>query len=453
MTENKSTNRGIRILIKILAFIFLLIFTFLLSYCGVSKWYTNRLNKRDAAQKQAEDKTAQVEAEESVENCSFTMIYLDNPDTEEVDYCALRVFNRINQEMSIFMIPTDSKLTMSSKLQKSLNKKSETEVPQEVSLSSIGTYYTDNKTKYKMTTKAVQELIGGVEIDSYEALDYDGLIQVIDLAEPVKCKLSQMVTYTDEMGESMKLTPGEEHEIDGRRALGILTYSDGFGSGDGGRIERTSTYLMEYVTAITTNYSKQQMSEYLSNYCNLIVTNGSISDASSYLEDCLKLNEENLSFYTLKGTQKEEEYVLDSEKIQEDIKILMGEEAFELATTEKTEETTTAAETDSDDTTIEETTEEQAVISSKDKIITIYNGAYINGLAGKWKTRLSDEGYQIEGIYNYSGGTRDNGKIIVKEEGMGEDLKNEFFPNAVIEVGIPDDGADIQIILGRSEDF
>lgn len=450
MTENKSTNRGIGILIKVLAFIFLLIFTFLLSYCGVSKWYTNRLNKRDAAQKQAEDETAQVEAEESVENCSFTMIYLDNPDTEEVDYCALKVFNRLNQEMSIFMIPTDSKLTMSSKLLKSLNKKSETEVPQELFLSSIGTYYTDNKTKYKMTTKAVQELIGGVAIDSYEALDYDSLIQMIDLAEPVKCKLSQMITYTDEMGESVKLTPGEEHEIDGRKALAILTYSDGFGAGDGGRIERTSTYLMEYVTAITTNYSKQQMSEYLSDYCNLIVTNGSMSDASSYLEDILKLNEENLSFYTLKGTQKEEEYTLDSEKIQEDMKILMGEEAFELATTEQTEETTTAAEIDSEEGTTEG---DQAEISSKDKSITIYNGAYINGLAGKWRTRLSEEGYQIEGIYNYSGGTRENGKIIVKEEGMGEDLKNEFFPNAVIEVGIPDDGADIQIILGRSEDF
>lgn len=449
MTENKSTNRGVRILIKILAFIFLLILTFLLSYCGVSKWYTNRLDKRDAAQKKAENETAQIEAEESVENCSFTMIYLDNPETEEVDYCALRVFNRLNQEMSIFMIPTDSTLTLSSKLQKSLNKKAETEVPKEVSLSSIGTYYSELKTKYKMTTKAVQELIGGVEIDSYEALDYESMIQVVDLAEPVKCKLSQMVTYTDEMGETRKLTPAEEHEIDGRKALGILTYTDGFGAGDGGRIERSSTYLMEYVTAITTSYSKKQMSEYLSNYCNLITTNGSISDASSYLEDCLKLNEENLSFYTLKGTQKEEEYVLDGAKIQDDMKIIMGEDAFNLATTEQTEETTTV--TAEEETTTAEENEE--AVSSKDKTITIYNGAYINGLAGKWRDRLSEEGYQIEGIYNYSGGTRDNGKIIVKEEGLGEDLKSEFFPNAEIEVGTPDDGADIQIILGRSEDF
>lgn len=449
MTENKSTNRGVRILIKILAFIFLLILTFLLSYCGVSKWYTNRLDKRDAAQKKAENETAQIEAEESVENCSFTMLYLDNPETEEVDYCALRVFNRLNQEMSIFMIPTDSTLTLSNKLQESLNKKAETEVPNEVFLSSIGTYYSELKTKYKMTTKAVQELIGGVEIDSYEALDYESMIQVVDLAEPVKCKLSQMVAYTDETGETMKLTPGEEHEIDGRKALGILTYTDGFGAGDGGRIERSSAYLMEYVTAITTSYSKKQMSEYLSNYCNLITTNGSISDAISYLEDCLKLNEENLSFYTLKGTQKEEEYVLDGAKIQDDMKIIMGEDAFNLATTEEIKEITTVA-AEEGTTTAEENEE---TISSRDKTITIYNGAYINGLAGKWRDRLSEEGYQIEGIYNYSGGTRDNGKIIVKEEGLGEDLKNEFFPNAEIEVGTPDDGADIQIILGRSEDF
>ena len=36
---------------------------------------------------------------------------------------------------------------------------------------------------------------------------------------------------------------------------------------------------------------------------------------------------------------------------------------------------------------------------------------------------------------------------------MGQDLIEKYFPNAQLEVGVTDDGADIQIILGRSEDF
>ena len=450
--NDKKNNPAVRMLLRILIFLLLMVLTFLLSYFGVSKWYTNRLDKKDAAEKKAEEKTAQVQAEESVKNCSFAMLYLDNPDTEEVDYCALRVFNQMNCEMSVFMIPSDSEVTLSSDLQKELSEKADGSVEQNMKLKDFGACYSDTKTKYEMITKVMQELIGGVSIDSYEALDYDGLIQVVDLADPVTVKVNEMVTYVDEDGETYKLTPGQEHEIDGRRALGILTYTDGFGSGDGGRIERSSDYLMEYVTSITTSYNKTQMSEYLSQYCKLIVTNGTINDASTYVEECLKLNEENLSFYTLKGSQKEDTYLLDSSRIQDDIKILMGEDAFELATTESQAETTTAAEAKSTEAE-EEQEEETSLISSKDKTITIYNGAYINGLAGRWRDRLQEDGYQIEGIYNYSGGTRDNGKIIVSEEGMGVDLQKEYFPNAEIEVGVPEEGVDIQIILGRSEDF
>lgn len=469
MNEKENTSRPVHLLIKFVIFILLMVATFILSYCGVSKWYTSHLNKKDIAKKEAEEKTAKLHAEENAANCSFTVLYLDNPDTEQVDYCTLRVFNRASREMSFFMIPTDSKMTMTSKLQKDLSKKANTEVNREVMLSEVGTYYNERETKYKMITKVIRELIGGVKIDSYEALDYEAFVQTVNLAAPVKVKLGQMVTYTNEMGESVKLTPGEEHEIDGRMALALLTYTDGFGSGDGGRIERSASYLMKYITSITTTYNKKEMAQYLADYHNLIVTNRSIEDEDSetYIKDCLKLTEENISFYTMKGTQHEDIYILDKDKITEDIKILMGEEAYALAATEQSEKTTkapeqvTSKETGSADAVTEEgtsaaTSEEtgtETEISSKDKTITIYNGAYINGLAGKWRQRLSSDGYQIEAIFNYTGGTRDNGKIIVREEGLGKDLQSKYFPNAEIELGTPDDGADIQIILGRSEDF
>lgn len=341
--EKKKPERAIRIVLVLAILVLLLIVVFCISYCSVSEWYKNRLDAKDEALKKAEEATAQALAEESMENCVFTMLYLDDPDTGEVDYCALQIFDHLNQKMSIFMIPTDSLIHMTSSLCRELSEKAGMEVPQELFLNKIGTYYPEARTKYEMTTKAVQEMIGGVGITSYEALDYEALVKVIDLAEPVKFQPSQIVTFLDENNESQQLTTGKEYDIDGRKALGILTYSDGFGAGDGGRIEQNSSYLMEYVTSITARYTKEQMSEYLSNYRNLIVTDGTIDDANSYLEDCMKLDQDSLSFYTFKGTQKGQAFILEPDRIQNDIKILMGEEAFSLATTEQTEALVTAS--------------------------------------------------------------------------------------------------------------
>ena len=100
----------------------------------------------------------------------------------------------------------------------------------------------------------------------------------------------------------------------------------------------------------------------------------------------------------------------------------------------------------------EKTTEEEVKeISSKGKMIGVYNGANINGLAGRWSKKLMEEGYRIEIIENYDD-TLETGKLIVKEKGMGLDLQREYFPDAKIVVGTPDEDLDIQIILGKSED-
>ena len=61
-----------------------------------------------------------------------------------------------------------------------------------------------------------------------------------------------------------------------------------------------------------------------------------------------------------------------------------------------------------------------------------------------------EKGFNIAGIGNYSGDTLEHTKIIVKEQGMGEDLL-AYFKNAEIEVGELSQNVDIRIIIG-SED-
>lgn len=461
MDNSKKSGAGriVRFMIGLMA---ALVVTFFVSYFSVSRLYSSYLDKKDAEEESAEQATALVEAEENVKNCGFTMVYLDNPDTAEVDYSLLRIFNERTSEMSIFQIPTDSQVTLSDEVYEEISSKTDATVNKTLYFSELGTYFEDQETKYEMINLVVQDLIGGVEVRSYEAMDYETFVEMINWAEPVILKMTQIVSYTNEEGDTVRLAPNTEYEVDGRMALGILTYDDGFGSGDSGRIDRTATYLKKFVTSMTTTYTEEQMDEFLSSYYSTVLTTGSTDSESDYLATCLALDEDSLSFYTLKGTQKEDAYVLDPEKIIEDIKLVMGEDEYALATgtTVEDEDTDDSEEKDTDSTgednttaSEEATTEDENVISSKDKSISVYNGAHISGIAGKWSNRLEADGYSVQRVDNYTGETLEHGKIIVKEEGWGKDLQEEYFPEAVIEVGTPDYGMDIQIILGRSEDF
>lgn len=477
MEENRKNRKGLRIVAWILGFIMALVLTFFISYFAVSKLYGAYLDKQSGDDEQEEAATEAVDPQENVDNCGFTMVYLDDPYTDKVEYCLLRVFNELSCKMSIFQIPTDAQVTLSDDTYEYLCEKAGYEIPITLNLSDIGTYFSERETKYEMINAVMQDYIGGIEVRSYEALDYDTFIQMIDLVNPVSFELTQIVSYLDENGETVQLSPNEDYLVDGKMALGMLTYSDGFGNGDGGRIDRTAKYLTKFVTSITASHTKEQMAEFLTSYYDMVLTTGSTDNEQEYVEDCLNLTEENLTFYTLKGTQTEEAYVLDRDKIQEDMAILMGEDEFTIATGKeapKSEEDTSEAsgtntageETatkDTEGTTAGEATTESTEdttsrtttgISSKDLSISVYNGAYINGLAGKWKAKLQAEGYYISHVNNYEDAVLENARIIVRQDGMGEDLKRLYFPHATIEVGIPDDDdADIQIILGKSEGF
>ena len=440
MNKKKKKNTAGSFLMKFFAFILLLIGIYFLSYFGTSKWYSAHLDKRDVEEQEKADIKKQNRAEKSAEKCKFQMVYLDDPATEKVDFSLLRVFNRMSGNMSVFMIPADSEITLTDKMQNKLTEKAGTHVEKTLPLAEIGTYFGDSNTKYKMINKVMEEIMGGIRISSYEYMNYDQLMQVIDLAAPVKTKLGDLISYVDEEGHTLSLTPNDEHEIDGRKALAVLTYDDGFGLGDSGRIKRSADYLTKYVTSITKKYNEEQMADYLKKYYEIVGKGGSGSDYEGYIHDCLKLDEENLSFYSLKGEQEENVYVLDVEKIREDIKIVMGEEAYAIATEgkQKPEQTKPEAVTE---------------VLSKDKAIGIYNSTKINGLAAGWKEKLEAEGYQVQGVYDYSGDPMTTGKIIVREEGMGKDLQKNYFPDVVIETGDPENGEDIQIVLGETEDF
>ena len=82
--------------------------------------------------------------------------------------------------------------------------------------------------------------------------------------------------------------------------------------------------------------------------------------------------------------------------------------------------------------------------------IEILNSTGINGLASSFQEKLVEQGMNVISIGNYSDSMLEQTKIIVKEEGIGEDLL-QYFKDATIEVGELSNDVDIRIILGTSD--
>lgn len=92
----------------------------------------------------------------------------------------------------------------------------------------------------------------------------------------------------------------------------------------------------------------------------------------------------------------------------------------------------------------------QKTASSVGLVIEILNSTGINGLASSFQEKLVEQGMNVISIGNYSDSTLEHTKIIVKEEGYGEDLLL-YFKDATIEVGNLRNGVDICIILGTND--
>lgn len=115
------------------------------------------------------------------------------------------------------------------------------------------------------------------------------------------------------------------------------------------------------------------------------------------------------------------------------------EAMLELENANDTEEATTEEVTTEAPTTEEVTTEapttEAPDIPSTDKNIMVLNGTGINGLAGRWQSKLRNAGFSSVATGDSYLGKEAQTRIYVAEEGMGKDLSS-YFTDAVISVGL-----------------
>lgn len=435
--------------VPIIILLFLLILTSMITYTSVRFIYGRKYQKTNN----------QVEFDDEVLNDNLlTAMFLDDPDTPEVDYIALRDFNTNVNKVNIIMFPTDAVVTLSKDLKKDLSSISDS-VENEIYLTDIGKYYGSSVEKYEQTVKAMEEIFQE-EIPSYETLNFEDFISFINLLEPMEYNLDSELFYHDKEGKIATAGPGTV-KIGGYKALGIVTFLDkdqkkkelqeekstrntepdpstttnntnktistkSDSLDENGRIKAASNYLKKYVAKAMQVSTRSEMLDYLNSYYQLLSTNGNVNDITKYIDNFMDLKEKKINFYTVKGSRKDDKYTINSDKAASALTNMMEE---------------VKGEDDSEG--------DKDIEDSKTLDIEILNGAYIQGIAAEWKKKLEAEGFTIKTIGTYGSEGPEDGLIIVSEQGMGEDLK-KYLPDAKIQVGTIKSDVDIQIILGRN---
>lgn len=281
-----------------------------------------------------------------------------------------------------------------------------------------------------------------VTIDAYEDYDEEAFTKLINESDSYSCNLPHALKFKDNNQMSVNLDAGE-HVLNGIQTWGVVSGTTGeYGSQDD-YLDDVTAVIKGYTEVLLDGADKDKMQDYAKTALSLCDSDKKVDDISNYFAYYASVKSDDVAVVTLEGKETSNGFEVDINKAKTALKnILDGKAATstskQSSTTKKKDKTATT----------EETSDK---ISSKGRNIYIRNAAYINGLATKWTRKLSEDGYDIGSADSYSE-TYDKTIIRVSQEGMGEDLKEKYFPDAEIKVGGVEDDADICIYLGKDAD-
>ena len=261
-----------------------------------------------------------------------------------------------------------------------------------------------------------------IEIDNYVLFNTEAFRAVVDIIGGVDMYVPENMYYSDPVqGLYINLKEGQQR-LDGDQAEQLVRNRQ-YVNGDLGRIEVQHQFLSAFVKQVmNTDTILSNAPSLIKAAFEYIQTDMSLGDMLKYAKYINDIKSSEILTETIPGYAQYingvSYYIADTSSIGQAV-----DEIFYSGG--------------------------EYLTSSKHKNIEIANGGEIMGLAGRARDTLEDEGFTISKVSTYKGDQTEYTRIIVKEEGQGQDLL-PYFDNAVI---IVDDlllggNDDILIILG-----
>lgn len=423
MAEKKKSKLGAKaIFARILAVILVTAIGGVASFFGFKTYFANKLKK---------DKKAEIAKqlkEESKERVDVGMIQTGNS-------IVIRIYHNKNQEMIFVPLRQDMNLTLTKKGKQAVEQKLGTSVSKAIVADVIKATGKDGKLLRQQVEKTL-----GISINSYELISRKKFVKMMNQAGDIKVEFDEAMSYTDSTDKYVTLSAGE-NSLNGTAVYSLISESDIF-TDKNQQAELTGEICVAIASALN-DKTLSEYREYAQNYFDAVKTDTSYEEAATSLERIHGIKDKNLNFKVLDGTESNGKFELDTEEAKRVFDEMLSEEgdlSSALSTTEAKKTTKSTSKSDS------------TASSSKDITIEIQNSTGISGLAGRWKEKLSTDGYSVGSVRTNREGALTHTKIIVESKDLGQDLKS-YFKNPVYEVGSVDSGARICIIVGTEDEI
>lgn len=434
MEKPSLIARFFSFLLKVLVVLALMVVIAVASFEGVTYYLTGSLydlrelaGDSDDIINMGSDDVQETNVDET--NIQSALFFVDSTDNGK-EYIALNMLNTKTYVLDILLIPSNAQVTVSQDILKDIQQEMP-ETKNTVNLSDVSRAFGDEK--YDMIS-SILENVTGLTIDGYDVMTQEQFTSFLDMVDAVEYQVDDDFTYRDADGV-LQVIEGGQTEIDSEEAVALITYLDGTETEESSRLERTNVYLQSFFSTL---FEENSGSEIYRKYANLVQSsdNRDLSDEEQIFN---RLDPENITIRILQGSEADGVFTVDSQMVQLQISTL-AQQAENTSSSDSQDESDSSESSSQTDTT--------SGTDSKDYSIELYNSAYVSGLAAEWEAYLEEEGYTISLVDSYQEeGPLSTTRIIVTEEGMGEDLLT-YFPDATIEVDEIDTGGDIQIYIG-----
>ncbi len=324
--------------------------------------------------------------------------------------------------VKVLSIPRDTYTEVIPSVKSKINENGRS-IPSVVKMNAVHAYG-GNKVGMECLEMQLEDMLD-IDIDNYILFNIDAFKAVVDIIGGVDMYVPYDMYYSDPVqGLYINLKEGQQ-KLNGDTAEQLVRNRQ-YKNGDLGRIEVQQQFLSAFMKQVlNTDTILSNLPSLIKAAFEYLQTDMSIGDMLNYAKYINDLKSSEILTETLPGYAQyingASYYIADTAAIGQAV-----DEVFYSGS--------------------------DYLTSSKHKSIEVANGGETIGLAGRVRDTLKQEGFTISKISTYKGEQTDYTRIVVKEEGQGQDLL-PYFDNAVIVVDdlLLGGNDDILIILGLGQ--
>ena len=336
--------------------------------------------------------------EAQTDEISKNLIYVSN--NNKISHLMLEICNTKTNNMDYITIPVGTDYTIPTDMYQRLSTVNE-EIPQIVRIGRLKQYFQKDEDAYGYGELIIEKMLG-VKISYYTVIDQE--------------------TYANHYSRrdiNVKFKPLSLAESKNDESVTVP--------------QKISVASESYISQLKDIQGDQEkIAEFIKQQYERVDSNLTVYNKIGYVECYEKLDPELFHYWGIPGKYTENIFQVDTRAASSFINKLVDNDM-----------TYTGAQTF-------ERVAKTSTNLSKGKSIIILNGSKIGGLASAAKTKLTNAGYTVKKIGDYTAATLTQTKIIVKENGAGRDLV-QYFSNPVVETGTVETGYDIKIIIGTAD--